>query len=159
MPLQFPLPRWGSPVVPRVGISGPGCRENRILLSRPQAETGNMNTPILTAHALIGIIPVTGRAVTLAGIAVGSPARSAAAASIGLLLVAPPAGLAMVLSPVTMATMPASVVLGALIVRASLSLTRPLQGRMALAAWSAPRERDPMLRRAMTGAKVRCQSQ
>lgn len=118
-----------------------------------------MNTPILTAHALIGIFPVTGRAVTLAGIAVGSPARSAAAASIGLLLVAPPAGPAMVLSPVTMATMPASVVLGALIVRASLSLTRPLQGRMALAAWSAPRERDPMLRRAMTGAKVRCQSQ
>ena len=32
-----------------------------------------MNTPILTAHALIGIFPVTGRAVTPAGNPVGSP--------------------------------------------------------------------------------------
>lgn len=93
-----------------------------------------MNTLILSAHALIGIFPVTGRAVTLAGIAVGSPARSAAAASIGLLLVAPLPGFAMVLSPVMMAIMLGSVVLGALIVRAGLSLTRPLTGRTALPA-------------------------
>ena len=81
-----------------------------------------------------GMQPATMHRINVAAVMTPVVWVSAIAASIGLLLVAPLAGFAMVTSPVTMGIMLASIVLGALIVRAGLSLTRPLTGRMALAA-------------------------
>ncbi len=81
-----------------------------------------------------GMQPATMHRINVAAVMTPIVWVSAIAGAIGLLLVAPLAGFAMVTSPVTMGIMLASIVLGALIVRAGLSLTRPLTGRMALAA-------------------------
>lgn len=81
----------------------------------------------------VGMDPRTAHRANVA--AVMSPVVwvSAFAGGLGLILAAPFAGVALVLSPLTFLVLLSSVVIGALIVRAGLQLTRPLVGAVARA--------------------------